>query len=109
MQAVQSNIIYAVGRLFVNWNTPNLKSVPFTQLQYLPPGEAHEYGRVIVPVVKDGQTKMKQFAIDPMNIHKLDIPGGVGILIDDNLPYYKKEKEIGYYDEQRNEESYDER
>ena len=81
MQAVQSNIIYAVGRLFVNWNTPNLKSVPFTQLQYLPPGEAHEYGRVIVPVVKDGQTKMKQFAIDPMNIHKLDIPGGVGILM----------------------------
>ena len=81
MQAVQSNIIYATGRLFINWNTPNLKSVPFTQLQYLPPGELHEYGRIIVPVVKDGQTKMKQFAVDPKNIHKLDIPGGVGILM----------------------------
>lgn len=46
MQAVQSNIIYATGRLFLNWNTPNLKSLPFTQLQYLPPGELHEYGKV---------------------------------------------------------------
>lgn len=46
MQAVQSNIIHAVGRLFVNWNTPNLRSFPFGQLQYLPPGEAHEYGKV---------------------------------------------------------------
>lgn len=81
MQAVQSNIIHAVGRLFVNWNTPNLRSFPFGQLQYLPPGEAHEYGKIIVAVVKDGRTEMKQFAIDPMNIHKLDIPGGVGILM----------------------------
>lgn len=81
MQAVQSNIIYATGRLFLNWNTPNLKSLPFTQLQYLPPGELHEYGKVIVSVVKDEQTKMKQFAVDPKNIHKLDIPGGVGILM----------------------------
>lgn len=81
MQAVQSNIIYATGRLFINWNMPNLKSVPFTQLQYRPPGEAHEYGRIIVPVVKDGQTEIKQFAIDPKNIHKLDIPGGIGILM----------------------------
>lgn len=46
MQAVQSNIIYATGRLFINWNMPNLKSVPFTQLQYRPPGELHEYGKV---------------------------------------------------------------
>lgn len=81
MQAVQSNIIHATGRVFINWNTPNLKSVPFTQLQYLPPGEAHEYGRVIVSVLEDGQTELKQFAIDPANIHKLDIPGGVGILM----------------------------
>ena len=65
MQAVQSNIIYATGRLFLNWNTPNLKSLPFTQLQYLPPGELHEYGKVIVSVVKDERTKMKQFAVDP--------------------------------------------
>ena len=41
MQALQSNIIHAVGRLSINWNTPNLKSVPFTQLQYHPPDEAH--------------------------------------------------------------------
>lgn len=81
MQAVQSNIIRATGRLFINWNTPNLKSVPFTQLQYLPPDEAHEYGKVILSVVKDGQTELKQFAIDPKNIHKLDIPGGIGILM----------------------------
>lgn len=81
MQALQSNIIHAVGRLFLNWNTSNLKSVPFTQLQYLPPGELHEYGRVIVSVVKDGQTELKQFAIDPVNIHELDIPGGIGILM----------------------------
>ncbi len=81
MQALQSNIIHAVGRLFLNWNMSNLKSVPFTQLQYLPPGEAHEYGRIIVSVVKDGQAEIKQFAVDPKNIHKLDIPGGVGILM----------------------------
>lgn len=81
MQAVQPNIIHATGRVFINWNTPNLRSVPFTQLQYLPPGEIHEYGKVIVSVIKDGQTEMKQFAIDPKNIHELDIPCGVGILM----------------------------
>ena len=81
MQALQSNIIHATGRLFINWNTPNLKSVPFIQLQYFPPCEAHEHGSIIVPVVKDGLTELKQFAVDPENIHKLDIPGGVGILM----------------------------
>lgn len=81
MQAVQSNIIHTVGRLFINWNTPNLRSVPFTQLQYLPSGELHEQGRVIVAVVKDGQTELKQFAINSVNIHELDIPGGIGILM----------------------------
>lgn len=67
MQAVQPNIIHTVERVFVNWNTPNLRSVPFSQLQY-----------IFHPA---NYMSMEEFAVDPKNIHKLDIPGGVGILM----------------------------
>lgn len=71
MQTLQRNIVYATGRVHVDKDTPYYVSIPFSQIQYLPPDEGHENGSLYFALVEDGiEIGSMQMSVDKMDIRK---------------------------------------
>jgi len=71
MQTLQRNIVYAAGRVHVDKDTPYYVSIPFSQIQYLPPDEDHEKGSLHFALIEDGrEIGSMQMSVDKMDIRK---------------------------------------
>lgn len=73
MQALQKNIIFASGRVFIDKGTPYQVSVPFTQVSYCEPDELYKLGSLFFQLIENGcQLMSTRVAIEHMSVRKSD-------------------------------------
>ena len=83
MQTIQTNIIYAAGRITIDRNTPKQMSAPFSQVQYREPNESYENGSLFFPFIRDGKILVSMnIPIEHMDIKKHILPEGQAVEIE---------------------------
>lgn len=76
MQALQSNIIFASGRVFIDKGTQHPISMPFTQISYCEPDGLYKLGSIFFQFIENGcQLMATKVAVERMNVRKSDITG----------------------------------
>lgn len=71
-----NNFLVATGRVLIDKDSLHPASLPFSQISYSAPNEAHKLGSIIFQLIENGcQLMDTSIEVERMNVTKYDIGG----------------------------------